>query len=200
LGSGDHLDHNAKCGRRSGFGFRRAEVAVLIGVIDAASPRPHLAAWILASQHRKLGASSTQREIGFYREFAADYPVHTPMCYFGGVEMESGASLLLLEDLSWMHNLKSAGGSVDEAERVIREIGRLHAAWWGDARLDKTPWLQMKGMMTPHEAPLVFTQNWERFLDKLSIPVQRADLGGSTLCALPASHWPSRCTLNLREH
>jgi hypothetical protein len=40
--------------------------------------------------------------------------------------------------------------------------------WWGDARLDKTPWLQMKGMMTPHEAPLVLT-HWERFLHKLSI-------------------------------
>ena len=25
--------------------------------------------------------------------------------------------------------------------------------------------------MTPHEAPLVFTQGWERFLDKLSVPV-----------------------------
>ena len=72
--------------------------------------------------------------------------------------MESGASLLLLEDLSWMRNLKSAGGSVDDAELVFREIGRLHAAWWGDARLDKAPCLQMKGMM-PHEAPLVFTQN-----------------------------------------
>lgn len=77
------------------------------------------------------------------------------MCYFGGVEMESGASLLLLEDLSWMRNLKSAGGCVDDAELVIREIGRQHAALVGDARLDKTPWLQMKGMMTPHEAPLV---------------------------------------------
>jgi hypothetical protein len=77
-----------------------------------------------------------EREIGFYRELAADCPVRTPRCYFGEVEMDSGASLLLLEDLSWMHNLNSAGGSVDESELVIREVAKLHAAWWGDARSD----------------------------------------------------------------
>jgi hypothetical protein len=124
-----------------------------------------------------------EREIGFYREFAADCPVRTPRCYFGEVKMESGASLLLLEDLSWMHNLKSAGGSVDEAELVIREIGGLHAAWWGDARLDQTPWLQMKGMMTPDQAPLVFIQSWESFLGKLSIPVTEELLWAGKLCA-----------------
>ena len=35
-----------------------------------------------------------EREIGFYREFAADCPVRTPRCYFGEVEMDSGVSLL----------------------------------------------------------------------------------------------------------
>jgi hypothetical protein len=123
-----------------------------------------------------------EREIGFYRELAADCPVRTPRYYFGGVEMDSGASLLLLEDLTWMHNLSSAGGSVDEAELVIREIAKLHAAWWGDARLDQIPWLQMKGMMTPHEAPLVFTENWERFLDKLSVPVTEELLAAGDVC------------------
>jgi Ecdysteroid kinase-like family len=71
-----------------------------------------------------------EREIGFYREFAADCPVRTPRCYFGEVEMDSGASLLLLEDLTWMRNLNSAGGGVNEVELVVRELGRLHAAWW----------------------------------------------------------------------
>ena len=33
------------------------------------------------------------------------------------------------------------------------------AHWWGDARLDKTHGRQMKGMMTPHEAPLM-SQWW----------------------------------------
>jgi hypothetical protein len=69
--------------------------------------------------------------------------------------MDSGVSLLLLEDLTWMRNLNSTGGVVDEVELGIRELGKLHAAWWGDARLDQTPWLPMKGIMTPDQAPVV---------------------------------------------
>jgi len=88
-------------------------------------------------------------------EFAADCPLRTPMCYFGGVEMESGASLPLLEDLSWVRNLKSAGGCVDDAELVIREIGRLHAALVGRCSPRQDPVAPDEGQMTPHEAPLV---------------------------------------------
>ena len=94
--------------------------------------------------------------------------------------MESGASLLMLEDLSWMHNLKSAGGSVDEAELVIREIGRLHAAWWGDVRLDQT--------LAPDEghddAPRGTTgihPELGAFLDKLSVPVTKSCSRQATL-------------------
>jgi hypothetical protein len=124
-----------------------------------------------------------EREIGFYRELAADCPIRTPRCYFGEIEMDSGASLLLLEDLSWMHNLNSAGGAVDDAELVIQEIAKLHTAWWGDARLDRIPWLAMKGMMAPDQAPLVFAQNWDSFLGKLSIPVTEELLRARELCA-----------------
>jgi hypothetical protein len=125
-----------------------------------------------------------EREIGFYRELAADCPVRTPRCYFGEVEMDSGASLLLLEDLSWMQNLDSAGGSVDQSELVIREVAKLHAAWWNDARLDQIPWLAMKGMLTPDQALLVFTQNWQSFLGKLSVPVTEDLLAAGDICRL----------------
>jgi hypothetical protein len=124
-----------------------------------------------------------EREIGFYPEFAADCPVRTPRCYFGEVEVDSGASLLLLEDLTWMRNLNSAGGGVDEVELVIRELGRLHAAWWGDARLDQTPWLPMKGNLTPDQRLVALIQNWESFLGKLSIPVTQEVLSAGELCA-----------------
>jgi hypothetical protein len=123
-----------------------------------------------------------EREIGFYRELAAECVVRTPRCYFGEVDMDSGASLLLLEDLTWMRNLKSTGGSVQEAELVIRELAKLHAGWWGDGRIDKIPWLSMKGMMTPDQAPPVFSQNWQSFLGKLSVPVTEELLWAGELC------------------
>jgi Ecdysteroid kinase-like family len=124
-----------------------------------------------------------EREIGFYRELAAYCPVRTPRCYFGEVQMDSGASLLLLEDLSWMQNLDSAGGSVEESELVIRELAKLHAAWWNDAHLGQIPWLAMKGMLTPDQTLLAFTQNWESFLGKLSVPVTDELLWAGELCA-----------------
>ena len=79
-----------------------------------------------------------EREIGFYRESSPLTARPYAWCYFGEVQMDSGASLLL-QDLSWMQNLDSAGASVEESELVIRELGKLHAAWWNDARLDQIP-------------------------------------------------------------
>ena len=40
----------------------------------------------------------------------------------------------------------------------------------------------MKGMMTPDQAPLVFTQSWESFLGKLSIPVTEELLAAGDVC------------------
>jgi Phosphotransferase enzyme family len=68
-------------------------------------------------------------------------------------------------------------------ELVIRELGKLHAAWWGDARLDQTPWLPMKGIKTPDQAPVVLSQNWESFLGKLRIPVTKELLAAGEFCA-----------------
>ena len=154
--------------------------------VEPGAPRSLLAKFSARDREVRATVHSMgfyEREIGFYREFAADCPVRTPRCYFGEVEMDSGASLLLLEDLTWMRNLNSTGGVVDEVELVIRELGKLHAAWWGDARLDKTPWLPMKGILTPDQAPVVLIQNWESFLGKLSIPVTDEVLSVGELCA-----------------
>lgn len=107
-------------------------------------------------------------------EFAADCPLRTPVCYFGGVEKESGASLLLLEDLSWMRNLKSAGGYVDDAELVIREIGRLHAALVGRCSPRQDPVAPDEGHDDAQRAPLVFTQNWERFWTSSAFRCQKS--------------------------
>src|SRR6187200_3345811 len=59
--------------------------------------------------------------------------------------------------------------------------------WWGDARLDKTPWLQMKGMMTPNEHHW-YSPRIGSVLDKLCIPVPEELISAGALCAryLPA--------------
>ena len=125
-----------------------------------------------------------EREIGFYREFAADCPVRTPRCYFGEVEMDSGASLLLLEDLTWMRNLNSAGGGVDEVELVIRELGRAARGLVGRPAARPDPVAADEGHhLTPDQRLVVLIQNWESFLGKLSIPVTEEVLSAGELCA-----------------
>ena len=119
-------------------------------------------------------------------EFAADCPLRTPMCYFGGVEMESGASLPLLEDLSWVRNLKSAGGCVDDAELVIREIGRLHAALVGRCSPRQNPVAPDEGH---DDSPrgTTGTTHWELF-GQAQHPVTEELVSPEALCAryLPA--------------
>jgi hypothetical protein len=41
----------------------------------------------------------------------------------------------------------------------------------------------MKGLKTPERSPLAFTQSWESFLGKLSIPVREELLSAGELCA-----------------
>ena len=112
-----------------------------------------------------------EREVGFYRNFAADAPVSTPTCYFSDVDPESGASLLLLEDLTWMRHPDAVDGTVSDVEIVLAELAKLHAAWWEDARLEATPWLPLRGMMSAEQVSPTFTQAWPSFLRKLSVPV-----------------------------
>ena len=112
-----------------------------------------------------------EREGRFYQELAAKSPVRTPRCYFCAVDLDSGASLLLLEDFSAMRNLTWDSLSVDEAELVVRDFAELHAAWWEHPQLKDSPWLQLKGFVSIEQAARLFRENWEPFLAKLSIPL-----------------------------
>jgi hypothetical protein len=112
-----------------------------------------------------------EREVRFYQELAGKSPVRTPRCYFSAVDLDSGVSLILLEDLSAMRNLTWDRLSVDEAELVVRDLAELHAAWWEDPQLKDSPWLQLKGFVSIEQAAPMFRENWEPFLAKLSIPV-----------------------------
>jgi hypothetical protein len=52
----------------------------------------------------------------------------------------------------------------------------------------------MKGFLTPAQAPLVLSRNWESLLGKLSIPVTEELLWAGGLCARYV------CSLDLHVH
>ena len=103
------------------------------------------------------------REVGFYAAFAAeDLPL--PRCHFAAADPATGASLLLLEDLSEGHVGDNLGEcSAAEADLAVAHLARFHARWWDQPRLADLPWL------APVD-PDVFQQGcvrqWDPFLTK----------------------------------
>jgi hypothetical protein len=94
-------------------------------------------------QLRKVGLYET--EAGFYRDVAPlpDFPMPVPRPYLSLYNERTGECLLLLEDLSQAEfgdNL--SGCSSSDAMVAVRQLGRLHAHFWGAAILKQWSWLR----------------------------------------------------------
>jgi hypothetical protein len=113
-----------------------------------------------------------EREVRFYEQLAARIPLRTPRCYFSAINLASGASLLLLEDLAPARNGSwIAGCSVEEAELAVRSIAPFHAAWWQKPELEQKSWLALRGPVGLEQVAMIFHHTWEPFLGKLGTGV-----------------------------
>ena len=109
-----------------------------------------------------------EREVRFYAQLAARSPLRTPRCYFSAIDLASGTSLLLLEDLAGARNGSwVAGCSVEEAELAVRTIAPFHAAWWQNRELEEERWLALRGPGAADQAAGLLQHTWEPFLSKL---------------------------------
>lgn len=116
------------------------------------------------------------REAGFYAAFATP-DLLVPRAYYAATDPASGASLLLLEDLTDGHVGDNLGGCSDaEATLAVAQLARLHARWWGDPRLADQPWLVP---MDPDRYGDVLAQQWDPFLAKFgdALPLRLRQLG-----------------------
>jgi hypothetical protein len=78
------------------------------------------------------------REGHFYEHVARDVPVRTPHCWFVG---DGTATPLLLEDLAGLRmGDQMEGLRVEDAERIVDVLARLHAQYWESAELQRD-WL-----------------------------------------------------------
>lgn len=102
-------------------------------------------------------------DVGFYRDVAPLASLRTPRCYFAAIDMESGASLLLLEDLSdGRGGDVLAGCSTADAELLLRRMASFHARWWGSPQLSRWKWLP--GYDTqPNPVTDDYSQPWPLF-------------------------------------
>jgi hypothetical protein len=97
---------------------------------------PAASAEVRAALH---GFGLYEREVCFYREIAAPGSP-APHAWLAESDPQTGASILLLEDLTAGRIGDNVGGCADEeAILAVSEIARFHAAWWNHPRLPRLP-------------------------------------------------------------
>jgi len=98
-----------------------------------------------------------EREIHFYRELTPRIPVRVPRCYASVMDLAADDYLLLMEDLASLPMGDDAKGcTLAEAERAIRNVAGLHAAWWSHSDLDRLDWMP-KSNAPVHQAASLHT-------------------------------------------
>jgi Ser/Thr protein kinase RdoA (MazF antagonist) len=82
------------------------------------------------------GSALHEREVRFYRELAAGHDLPAPRCYHADFDPETGAFVLVLEDLGDVvpgHRLDGLDRA--EAVAVAEGLADLHRRFWGRAEL-----------------------------------------------------------------
>jgi ecdysteroid kinase len=114
-----------------------------------------------------------EREIRFYRELTRRVPIPVPHCYASIMDVVADDYFILLEDLGSLPMGDDASGcSIPEAERAIRSVAELHAAWWASSDLDQLDWIPVINAPVHQMAEPAYQQALPHFLklfgDRLS--------------------------------
>jgi hypothetical protein len=91
---------------------------------------------------RRAMLGRAANEVRFYAAVERGRYPQLPASFYGAVDAETSESVLLLEDLSGGRVGDALSGcSAGDAERVLRAIASIHAAWWRHPSLDAHEWL-----------------------------------------------------------
>lgn len=103
--------------------------ATLVGKFPSPDPE---------SRATGVGFGNYLREVRFYQELAPEALVTTPIAHYADVDEASGDFVLIMEDLAPAEQGdQMAGLSLERTELVLGEAAKMHAAFWGQDRLDK---------------------------------------------------------------
>jgi len=135
------------------------------------------------AQMRATFARANAREVGFYSSFAAGLPV--PGCAHAAFDADTGASVLLLQDLGKMR----AGAFVDgvglaDARAMVAALAEVHATWWQAPQLAG---LSGAGIIEEFS----FADAWDAYPQSLAqvLPDIRLPDGFRALGDHVATHW-----------
>jgi hypothetical protein len=112
-----------------------------------------------------------ERESLFYRHVAATVDVRVPKVYYAHSEPDGSA--LVMEDLSHLTPGDQVRGMLHhEVIATVRQIGRVHAAYWNNDRLSALEWL-------PDHDPFWFAgyeEHWPGFAREFEVRLGREGL------------------------
>jgi hypothetical protein len=98
--------------------------------------------------------------------------VRTPRCYWAHHDPDSGAYVILMDDLApAQQGDQLVGCTVAEAEAAIDELARLHAPRWGDPTLADIPWLHRHDPAAIDSTGGLLTMLGEGFLERYEEPL-----------------------------
>lgn len=111
-------------------------------------------------------------ELGWYRDLARDIDVACPRCLYLEGSEDGSDFVLLLEDLApARQGDQLAGASVAHIEAALFQAARLHAPFWGSARLRDIAWLQPSPTATSmirQMTPALYKQFRARYAERLA--------------------------------
>ena len=94
------------------------------------------------------------REYAFYRDIARQIPLRSPALLYGDFDESDHRFALVLEDLLGMTTVDQvAGASPAQAKTAVREVARMHGAYWN--RVDRPPVEGLHESASPERARLV---------------------------------------------
>lgn len=154
---------------KAGFGARGSYTRLRLNYSrqKPGVPQSLFAKFSLGDQEmRARYAQMYKSEVNFYREIAPLVGLRTPRCYFAGMDVDSGHSLLLLEDLAGRAGDNLVGCSTGEAEKLFGRIAAFHARWWESVQLSRWKWLPSYGEDYPAWMSYRLLKAWPIFRRK----------------------------------
>lgn len=111
-------------------------------------------------------------ELGWYRELAQDIGVACPRCLHLEASDDGTEFTLLMSDLApARQGDQLVGASIAQIEAALTQAARLHAPYWGHARIKDIAWLQPRpqvdSMIRQMLAPL-YAKFRERYAQRLA--------------------------------
>ncbi len=128
------------------------------------------------------------REVGFYRELAADSPIRVPHAYHAAVNDETHQFVLVIEDLiAWRAVDQVQGMRLEDAQRSIAALASWHLKWWQAAApiVSRGTAIAIGDPIYPMILPAVFAEGWQKLLSEMNVPAALRAAGDHWSDALP---------------